>query len=389
MSCIIALAFSGILSEYLKKHELKKEISKIKHKLDYHLDDLVSMDMLNNTEAFKKQLDYVFEDFSLTCLAISKGGATTVLRGSLSSCGNSLLSYDLSLAGVSAGTLKYSIKLKNFSVLEIYLTLLFTILMCFMAIVSILLRSLESKFFRPLSIITNNLDHTEKIKKEDIPTIELSNLINKISSDQQQIKTLAKQEGYIKVAKQVAHDIRSPLAALEMAIGGDLNNQENKLMIRSAFNRISDITNSLLMDHQKEKSGLKIEQVSSIISSIVSEKRITYRGYYQLNIEFTNIQDSFGLFSKLNAGELKRILSNIINNSVESLQSKSGDVIISISSEGDYIYIDVRDNGSGIEEDVQSKIFDKGLPLRALVEKVLVCFMLKKFSNHGMVVFLF
>lgn len=66
---------------------------------------------------------------------------------------------------------------------------------------------------------------------------------------------------------QVSHDIRSPLAALEM-ISGSINElpEEKRIIVRSAINRIRDIANSLL------KENKKISDFTDVSSSIPDNK---------------------------------------------------------------------------------------------------------------------
>jgi signal transduction histidine kinase len=62
---------------------------------------------------------------------------------------------------------------------------------------------------------------------------------------------LKAQESLSLLSKQVAHDIRSPLTALNMTIGMLANVQESqRVILRSATNRIKDIANELLHKDQ-------------------------------------------------------------------------------------------------------------------------------------------
>ena len=184
----------------------------------------------------------------------------------------------------------------------------------------------------------------------------------KRSDNELQKKT--KLEAQVAISRQVAHDIRSPLAALKMALE-EVENipSDYRNMFRVSVQRINDIANNLLNDDTKKStspnSQLEIELLAPIIDSLVSEKRMNYRKKSKINIE-SNLTKSYGLFANVNSIELKRVLSNLINNSVEALDS-SGEVVVSISETiNGEILLSVNDNGKGMPEDVLRKLGEKG-----------------------------
>ncbi len=83
------------------------------------------------------------------------------------------------------------------------------------------------------------------------------------------------------LAAQVAHDIRSPLAALLMSVEETTNLEpETRLMIRSASQRIQDIANILLERRRRpdghtdpETIALEPVLVANVVERVVSEKR--------------------------------------------------------------------------------------------------------------------
>ena len=64
------------------------------------------------------------------------------------------------------------------------------------------------------------------------------------------------------------------------------------------------------------------------------------------------------LFSKINKTELKRALSNLINNSVEAFDL-GGEVKINLIKNKEQVHISVEDNGKGIPKDIQKHLFER------------------------------
>ncbi len=159
-----------------------------------------------------------------------------------------------------------------------------------------------------------------------------------------------------KVAQQVAHDIRSPLSALEMISSNLVGIEEDKrLIIRNSINRIRDIANTLSKDNRlKSDDKLSVEQettlLSSVIEMMVTEKRYEIVRKSNIQILFDQSVDSYGLFAKTVLPEFKRILSNLLNNSIEAIGDKQGVIEIKMHSEDNRVYITVQDNGCGMNE---------------------------------------
>ncbi|MBI4667647.1 MAG: HAMP domain-containing histidine kinase [Elusimicrobia bacterium] len=177
------------------------------------------------------------------------------------------------------------------------------------------------------------------------------------------------------IAAQVAHDIRSPLAALDSVLGSITRlPEEERLIIRSATSRIRDIANHLLAKHPQEgrtdaaqepprgEPSLMSTEVcllSSLIDPIITEKRLQFRSNRAIEIDAPLNSVSYGHFARVQARELKRIVSNLVNNSVEALEEK-GSVVVSLGRQDERVLLKVQDNGKGVPLEILSKLGQKG-----------------------------
>jgi len=165
------------------------------------------------------------------------------------------------------------------------------------------------------------------------------------------------------IASQVAHDIRSPLSALTLLTGRlEQIPEENRLLIRHAVQRINDIANDLLargraatdvdkLEHRIETSTHPIF-LAAEIESLVSEKRLQLRNSLDIDIDLKFDSTSYGAFAKIIASDFKRVLSNLINNSVESYRERSGRILVSASADNEKIRLRIVDFGCGIPDEV-------------------------------------
>lgn len=167
-------------------------------------------------------------------------------------------------------------------------------------------------------------------------------------------------------AQQVAHDIRSPLAALSVAIH-DLNEvpEDRRILIRQAVQRIEDIANDLAskkVSTQTVDEDIKLNSsqlISGILDLIVSEKRMQYRELGGIRIDCNITDVSYGLFANVHENTFKRVFSNLINNAVEVL-GETGHIQVNLLSRDSELLIQVIDNGKGIAEDVLPKLMQRG-----------------------------
>lgn len=172
------------------------------------------------------------------------------------------------------------------------------------------------------------------------------------------------------MASQVAHDIRSPLAALRMSVSNVSElSEEKRLLIRRAVQRIDDIANDLgdknkriqgSLEHSTDGEKLSVQLLSSLIESLVSEKRMQYRLRSNLEITSSLTKSAYGLFAKIKPSEFKRVLSNLINNSAEAI-SDQGKIEVSLSGDDGQIILQVKDDGKGIDPKILPKISKKGV----------------------------
>jgi signal transduction histidine kinase/FixJ family two-component response regulator len=217
---------------------------------------------------------------------------------------------------------------------------------------------------------SNLLIDNTKIK---LPFSELQEFAEKLHLAYKTIETQNKLIAISDLSAQVAHDIRSPLAALDSSLN-DISQlpEEKRIIIRNAINRIRDIANNLLEKYRynsKEKfdfdnnqtKNLKTCLISTLIDQVITEKRLQYKTKPEINIDFELTNDSYGLFSNIDPVEFKRIISNLVNNSVEAMPYDKGNIKVILSSEDEYVIVKVKDDGRGIPPEILSRLGEKGL----------------------------
>jgi len=205
-----------------------------------------------------------------------------------------------------------------------------------------------------------------------------ANLVSNLIAYQKRMKeqvlleeAAEKQKALGELAQQVAHDIRSPLSALEVATDTVTEiPEENRLLIRGAVSRIQDIANNLLARRKEIERGnsgkilshpdnLSVQLLSCLIESIVSEKRLQLRQRLDLQIETKLDPSAYGLFASVQPATLKTVISNLIDNSAEALD-KGGNVTVHLQDRNDQIELSIEDNGKGVPSDLLPQLGQRG-----------------------------
>lgn len=161
-------------------------------------------------------------------------------------------------------------------------------------------------------------------------------------------------KAFREAARQTAHDIRSPLSALNLILGslrGQIPEAERSVMC-SAVERITEIANDLLRGSLKPA---KCTPLVPLIESMVREKRV----HYQDTQFLTNLANSSELVADIGALDFSRVLSNLIDNSVEAISNRFGRIVIAARATQFGIAIVVKDNGSGIPPHILRRLGER------------------------------
>lgn len=227
-----------------------------------------------------------------------------------------------------------------------------------------------------LSIVTADVD-----EQSGSQITEVQELFEKVKAIQKNQLEAEKLRSLQSIYNQVAHDIRSPLSALSM-VSATLTgvSEEKRALIIHATQRINDIANDLLFKSRHATPGIPRDHVIlstkgncssgkercieptllyNLVESIISEKRIQFSNQPGFKFE-PNVNETYDLFVDIIPYELSRVISNIINNSIEAFSDLTGTVTVFIRKYGEEVSIVVQDDGNGIPPEILIKIGEQG-----------------------------
>lgn len=178
---------------------------------------------------------------------------------------------------------------------------------------------------------------------------------------------LEEHKKFEEVVRKVAHDICSPLATLKMYMQMSQNELPEKMrvVLSSSVDEIRSTADGILRRYKKSSAeNLQLKDapqpavLSMILSQTESEKKYEYQ---KLPIEFNltiEPKDNF-TSAKISPLSFKRMLSNLINNSVDAFAGKDGTVNLKLESDAKQVKIIVEDNGKGMPKEIIAKILSR------------------------------
>ncbi|GHT93313.1 hypothetical protein FACS1894122_08350 [Alphaproteobacteria bacterium] len=171
-------------------------------------------------------------------------------------------------------------------------------------------------------------------------------------------KRLEENEKFKETAENAAHDIRSPLLVLLIGLEMCKNlSEKERVLFRDSIASIQKIVQEFL-ESSKNREAKQEDQhilVSQVLQNTVNQKTVQYN---DKNIDFQYSFDPSLRFTFIYGNHLnfERMMSNIINNSVEAFEDKKGTVKIELSEDDKNVRITIQDGGKGMPHETVEKL---------------------------------
>lgn len=179
-------------------------------------------------------------------------------------------------------------------------------------------------------------------------------------------ETLAKtqrESAWKEMARQVAHEIKNPLTPMKLSVQHLVRAWQNRdEKWEELFNRVSQ---SLLqqIDSLSEIAGAFSSFASMprpnkeilLLDEVVRNTVALYEAQEGIDLQYNTTAPDCAI--EADRDQLSRALQNLIKNALQAIEEKPGFIHIHSGIQGKNIRLEIRDSGSGIPEDIQSKVF--------------------------------
>ena len=163
-----------------------------------------------------------------------------------------------------------------------------------------------------------------------------------------------------------SHELRTPVTALkgfaETLLDGAKEDKEVldqflEIMLKESI-RLDSIVNDILELSRVEQKQVPVNAENvKVREAVESTFKLVKQKAESKQMELSIIEED-AVSIQTDLSRLKQVLANLINNAIVYTQEK-GKVVVKIHKEDEYAVIEVSDNGIGIPEDEQDRIFER------------------------------
>lgn len=215
-----------------------------------------------------------------------------------------------------------------------------------------------------------NLDFEIKAEEDD----ELGQLCRDFEEMRLRLKANAEEKVvYDKESKElisnISHDLKTPITAIKGYVEGIMDGvadtpEKMERYIKTIYNKANEM--DLLINELTLYSKIDTNRIPYNFSTISAQ------GYFDDCAEDLSLElESKGVLFKyhnlieedskiiVDAEQLRRVINNIVNNSVKYMDKKQGEIDMKVKDVGDFIQVELGDNGKGIAAKDLQNIFDR------------------------------
>ena len=192
--------------------------------------------------------------------------------------------------------------------------------------------------------------------------VSYNKMVDDLADSAEKLAKTERQQAWQEMARQVAHEIKNPLTPMRLTIQSfqkqyDPNDPENKQKLKDfsslliqQIDTMSEVAEAFSDFASLPKPKMKkadLVEVTKMAVSIFDKKHIIFSS------------NKSQIFHKLDKTQWIRIITNIVQNALQSVPKERNPIIgVQLSSETDKTILSITDNGDGIPHEIKDKIFE-------------------------------
>jgi nitrogen fixation/metabolism regulation signal transduction histidine kinase len=246
----------------------------------------------------------------------------------------------------------------------------------FMLLISIALSYFLSSYItKTLKIISDKIEETQLNQRNEKIVIEdgskeinllvrsYNNMVDKLEESATILAQSEREQAWREMAKQVAHEIKNPLTPMRLTV--------------QSFQRKFDVTDpnmSKKLDDYTKTILQQIDTMSAVanafsnFATMPAQQNETLNVVYIVKMALEIFNENFIQFSaleeeiiaKLDRTQLIRVITNLVKNAIQAIPEEQENklVFVTVFRQDNYVKIAVKDNGKGISEENQARVFE-------------------------------
>ena len=259
-----------------------------------------------------------------------------------------------------------------------YVISIVAIFLLLLIVVEAFLRRFLSRMFHPLVEIgrkmsTTDIGHLEYLeynRDDEISTLvtAYNRMVRELSDSSQRLAQAERDRAWSEMARQVAHEIKNPLTPIKLRLQMLIRMKESG---NPAWTEKFDEVSAVVLEHidiladtaNQFSTFAKLyseDPVEIDLDSLIKEEISLFEGREGITISYFGLEGAKVMGPK---PQFTRVLVNLLTNAVQAVEEKAsggGEVVVSLrhsSWKDGYYDIVVEDNGPGVPQENQAKLF--------------------------------
>ena len=230
---------------------------------------------------------------------------------------------------------------------------------------------------QPLSVLSEKMrnfrigQHGNRLlydKQDEVGQLvkRYNEMVEELEHSSERLARSEREGAWRTMARQIAHEINNPLTPMKLTIqqlqrakraGNEKRFDEyfdrSTALLIEQIDHLSHIAQSFSQFAKMPEVEVKKVDVATRLCSCIALFR---QNKEQVPIRYIGAQNS--VFALTDPEQINQVFNNIIKNALQAIADKQdGDVIVILTETTDKVEVSVSDNGCGIPQDIQEKIF--------------------------------
>ena len=219
-------------------------------------------------------------------------------------------------------------------------------------------------------IKNGNLDYELDVTETD----EIGQLCQDFEEMRQRLKDQAEEKIQYdmenkELISNISHDLRTPITAIKGYCEGIMDGvasspEKMDKYVRTIYNKANDMDR--LIDELTFYSKIDTNKIPYVFTKLdVGKYFADCVEELSIDLESKNISMSFYNYVEARTliiadpEQLNRVINNIVSNSVKYMDKSRGQVMVRLKDVGDFVQIEIEDNGKGIAQKDLPSVFDR------------------------------
>ena len=234
---------------------------------------------------------------------------------------------------------------------------------------------ISDQITRPLRLIQQKFSEIKLGKKNELIVYkgrdeiaglvdEYNRMVKELVKSLEMLTRSERESAWREMAKQIAHEIKNPLTPMKLSVQhlqrSWKDNRENfeeflDKMTRTLIEQIDNLSFIASEFSNFAKMPKAFNEEINIVESIRSTLTL-FANTENIDFVFDHERDEILVFA--DKEQLSRVFINLIKNAIQSIpESRKGKIVINAVLTGNSVRISLADNGKGIPEELQGKLF--------------------------------